>query len=125
MSWTGPHRFAASIIVHNRHLGDFTFPAFRGEALPGSPLAYYKFSYATFCPVCGEVWGRIVVTDEQGKQCRFQVASLPCEQHMTWQGEVAGSLIFAYHKELFEYFPAAAVEREFELHLKHFEKELI
>ena len=122
-TWVGPHKFAGSIFVGKDYLGDFEFPAPRGGG--NDEVAYYFLSYAAFCPSCGEVWARIVVTDFKGRQCKFQVHTLPCEQHYTWSGCVPGALSNLGITDLLDHFPEPAIRREFRLHMQHFEKGLI
>ena len=81
------------------------------------------------CPVCCKVWG--ILTGLEGE---ITFTTSCCSRHASYnRNRVDGSLLYSY--SVFDYgnfdqallavMPAALVHREFELHLKHLEKELV
>jgi hypothetical protein len=94
--------------------------------LPPHSLAY-------FCPTCGEVWARIVVTEAS----YWSVEHVACEKHLPrgvpdW-GKIPGTLcpsISSWKKDLsilwwgraLEHLPPAVLQREFDLTLTHYER---
>ena len=105
----------------------FVGTEFLGESPidPGTApeLGWRRSSVAYFCHHCGEIWGRLVLVGSTGREAPFEVVQVACEQHPD-QWEVAGSLLGGYRGEGYlEYLPAAALQREFLIHLKHLDKE--
>jgi hypothetical protein len=84
------------------------------------------YSLAFFCPVCGEVWGRVVVEGA----AQWSLTQNACERHLNFviytHGQPPGSLLtpsgataleaWAGSAGLLKNFPPAAVEREFLIH---------
>lgn len=103
----------ATIFVSGRMLGAFEVSSFysdRNGAVPTRSIAY-------FCPLCGDIWGRIVVSGAASTQCRYR----PCEKHgdgrlsqSAWPEEAATFLTAAW--------PRAALERELDLELAYQQK---
>lgn len=121
MNWVDPdgtlHEiYSGTILVGDVYLGQFSYD---------SGLAAYRWdraSLAYFCPVCGEVWGRLVACDSRGQQQQFRSITVACAEHRDpWN--IPGSMLaesFAAHlNEL----PPEALRREFYIHLSHFENQ--
>jgi hypothetical protein len=83
--------------------------------------AQHPYSYAWFCPACGEVWARAPVSGAekwivQGGYCRKHPGPSPFT--------VAGSLMLSWepeHNAMIQQLPDA-LEWEFERHLEFFER---
>ena len=62
------------------------------------------YSYAYFCPDCGEVWARCPVTDSNGFVNKWQVQGGYCRKHPERSNpfSVAGSLMLAWEPEYCE-----------------------
>lgn len=85
-------------------------------------------SFGFVCPVCYKTWGLLLT---EGQLPVFQTS--PCEKHLSYARErVAGSLLYSYSimeagnfdEPLLETLPLDLLEREFYLHLLHYESEL-
>ena len=102
----------ARIFVGQEYLGSFSWD-------PGAhPETHWRrFGTAYFCPVCGEVWGRVVFQRADETQLPFTVDTVACERH-TDQWNVPGSLLEGDVEGLLYSLPARALVREFMLHLK-------
>lgn len=77
------------------------------------------YSVAWCCPACGEVWARKVVDSRQ-----FFFLTVPCPKHedaLLRTLMVPGSLLVGGEVVLDE-LPPELVTREFEAHIKHFER---
>ena len=97
---------SASFYIGHSELGSSQFD-------PGShpSLRYRRSGTAYFCSDCGEIWARIVVLGHRAELLDFRVEQVKCDTH----GE--GSLLEGL-EGLLEILPPAAVQREFELHLR-------
>ena len=73
--------------------------------------------FVYFCEACEAPWA--VKYFPNRATVRFYGA---CKDHPSSRGEVPGSLILWYHDEL-ERMPAVLVQREYEIHLKHYLEE--
>ena len=80
-----------------------------------SPESGDGFLY--FCEDCGQPWAAKYFPNRA--IMKFYGA---CRNHPSSRGEVPGSLILWWHDEL-ERMPAMLVEREYDLHLKHYLEE--
>ena len=109
--------YSGYIFVGNDLLGEISYDSGRAD------LRWSRCSYAMFCPFCGDVWARIVMRDSSGYQQSFDAVRVACVKHPDpWN--IPGSLLANRLEYLLESLPPAAVKREFEVHLNHFEKEL-
>ena len=116
-SGTAHETLLLSVFVGKSYLGQTEFD-------PGdSPaLGYRRIGIAYACPQCGEVWGRIVLTDSEGKQRPFGFEEVSCEKHHDhWN--VPGSLLIKGLDALLWVLPLEALKREIEVNLKHHMKE--
>ncbi len=108
------------------HLGEAAF------ADPGK-VAY---SLAYFCPRCGDIWYRIVVTYDDGAPAAWDVAQVPCLSHtpggvQDWS-RIPGTITDAFLNQhllsrmwwarALENLPPAALKREFLQLLNHYER---
>ena len=78
-------------------------------------------SVAYFCPGCGEVWARVILSGtEVGKAARlWQVYQRTCGKCPTAHPQdLPGSLILASTMEILEELPKALWETEFQQHLR-------
>ena len=83
------------------------------------PWGYY--SYAYFCPVCGEVWARVVCDRDVPEPLRWHVREHPCEQHSTiWH--VSGTLLPGSDLINLDVLPPEVLRYEFQQHLSHYER---
>jgi hypothetical protein len=73
--------------------------------------------FAYFCEACEAVWAAKYFPNRA--VTKFYGA---CARHPSSRGEVPGSLVLWWHDEL-ERMPAALVEREYLIHLTHYERE--
>ena len=77
--------------------------------------------YAMFCPTCGEIWARMPV---DGSTRGWRIIGGHCEQHPGPSRYVVhGSLILNWEPELTAILPDEVIRREFELHLRLWDKE--
>ena len=104
--------FQLATWIRGTLLGEVTFdPGSTGPA-----LSYMRQSRAYFCPDCGEIWARLVVS-EVGQPEPFICLTQACREHLD-QWETPGSLIPLGQEALIALLPPAAIKREFELELK-------
>lgn len=94
-------------------------PVIRGLELVHAQLQRAE-GRAWFCETCGEVWARAVV--EGGV---FRVLSAPCEDHLDslMNIRIPGSLLIPLEKEFNDSLPLELWRREFELHVRFFERQ--
>ena len=77
--------------------------------------------YAMFCPTCGEIWAKMPV---DGSNREWRIIGGYCEQHPgPSRYTVHGSLMLAWEPELTEILPDEVIRREFELHMRLWDKE--
>lgn len=73
-------------------------------------------SRAFFCPICGEVWARVVVEGAS----EFQSYTRTCARHdPRWSIEIPGSIWISWDRDFQDAFPSEALKREVRLHLDH------
>jgi hypothetical protein len=83
--------------------------------------AQHPQPYAMFCPTCGEIWARMPV---DGSNREWRIIGGYCEQHPGASRYVVhGSLMLAWEPELTEILPDEVIRREFELHMRLWDKE--
>jgi hypothetical protein len=89
---------------------------------PGAaiPLGYRRGGCLFVCRECGDVWGRILVSNSQGSKESFsEVCAVACVKHKD-QWNIPGSFLSGSRNIAYlELLPPAALKREFEIHLKH------
>lgn len=77
--------------------------------------------YAMFCPHCGEIWARMPV---DGSNREWVIIGGYCEQHPgPSRFVVHGSLILQWEPELYLSLSSEMIRREFEVHMRLWEKE--
>lgn len=77
--------------------------------------------YVVFCPVCGDIWARLPVVNSDRE---WQIRGGYCERHrQPTRFIIPGSLILDWEPELTAILPDAVVIREFNLHMRLWEKE--
>jgi len=121
-AWTDPdgtlHEiYTGTLIAEGEFLGQFSYD---------SGQAAYKWdrnSLAYFCPQCGEIWGRVVATNARGEQQLFRIIASSCPRHHDHWG-VPGSFLRESFEGRLDDLPAEALQREFQIHLNYFEKQL-
>ena len=94
--------------VSNTCLGSVPFdPGMHPE------FGYNRHSIAYFCPVCGQVWGRILMLNCKKESTPWTVTFVECEQHG------GGSFLDGHRAEGYLYvFPEKVLRRELLLHTK-------
>lgn len=108
--------FVRHFFVGKQYLGssDDHLRFIHGEAQEPLP-------YCMFCPTCAEIWARLPV---DGSSREWRVISHYCEAHPGPSKYVVhGSLMLNWEPELTAILPADAIRREFELHVRLWEKE--
>jgi len=107
----------SSVFIGSRLLGEFPFD-------PGDhpELGYRRTGVAYACSFCGDVWGRLVLVNSRGQPQPFGIERVSCAKHPD-QWNVPGSLLAGPFAAFISHFPLAVLEREFEVHLKHYLKE--
>lgn len=111
----------ASYFLRNTLLGQSSFSA-----------SIRPHSFVLVCPVCGEAWGRVLVTDTGNFKPYWEVRAVCCEKHSPqgvpeW-GRVPGSFLAGFGVEASDLspydaalavdnLPVSMLQREFFLHL--------
>lgn len=98
---------------------------FLGTRLLGSTIACHKWddtedfrdSEALFCPVCGEIWGRIV----ESLAYRWHTTTRECARHGRPEQDSAGSFIAPWRKTFAE-LPPEVLVYEANLRLSRFKE---
>lgn len=87
---------------------------------PGSQplMRWRRSSLAWFCPFCGDVWARALLTDSTEKLSAFEVFTVSCEQHPDYWN-IPGSLLSRGLEGLLEVLPEVLLKRELELSLRN------
>ena len=113
-------------------LSYFIGQEFFGEAEVESDFDPHSLRYC--CQTCGRVWASVIVSP--GETTNF--LETPCEEHRGMNAislsQVPGSLLFnlestkndlakMWWARAIDHMPQAVLEREFELAVKHYEKE--
>lgn len=96
---------------------------FLGNRLLGSTIAYHKWSdtevmresEAMFCPVCGEIWGRIV----ESLATSWHTTTRECQRHGRPDQDSAGSFIAPW-RTTFGELPPEVLRYEAQLRLDRF-----
>ncbi len=102
------------ILAGEAYLGEINYTADTRDI-------WWWTSSAYFCPVCGEIWARIVMETREGKQQPFSPKIVSCPQHPDpWN--VPGSLLTGFMVDKFDALPPDAIKREFEIHMAQAEK---
>lgn len=73
---------------------------------------------AFFCEYCGRVWAKAVV---DGRRIYPYSINCGCQPTISWV-IVPGSIWLSWDYDWQQGLPRAALEREFEVHLKHYER---
>ena len=88
------------------------------EMLNHDPKHSPPLSVAYFCPVCGEVWARAVITGQA-----YEVWALLCEKHpLEYPYRVPGSLWLTWNATHNDSLTREMLTREVDLHLEHYDK---
>lgn len=110
------------VIIHRSYECVVERPAF----LRGCPV----YSGAFICPVCLEIWAKILVEGQSSFECR----GVPCENHPQAchpiLRPVAGSILDnptcnGWDTDLLEALPPEVLRHELSLHIKAFDNEQI
>lgn len=76
--------------------------------------------YVMFCPACGEVWARMPVVNSMAN---WRIIGGYCELHgKSARYVVPGSLMLNWEPELTKILPDAVIRREFDLHVRLWER---
>lgn len=79
-------------------------------------------SYAMFCPICGDIWARMPIYNSRRE---WRIIGGYCEQHPGPSRYVVhGSLMLNWEPELTAILPDEVIKREFEVHIRLWEKEI-
>jgi len=104
--------------IEGKYMGE----ANRAIHKDASGISYYPTSLAFFCTKCGDTWARIVVNKSD-----FRVEYGDCRKHevdsLRISGERPGSLYRPWLSYLVDDLPIEVIRREFNLHLKYYERE--
>jgi hypothetical protein len=82
--------------------------------------AQHPVPYVMFCPCCGELWARMPVVNSMAD---WRIIGGYCERHGKSRYAIAGSLMLQWEPELTAILPDGVIQREFELHLRLWDKE--
>lgn len=107
--------YSGQIFFRDAYLGEVTYHP------KSEDYEWQKSSLAYFCVHCGEIWGRIVMHDRTGRQQSFRPLSIACPEHHDYYN-IPGSFLADHVAYLLPQLPLAAMQREFILHLHHYEK---
>lgn len=106
----------ASYFLGTRLLGSSSRPAMWDDATVDD------HNVALFCPLCGEIWGRI----HQYPGLAWHAQTRFCARHFTseanWGGDSAGSFIASWRRT-FQELPPEVLEYEAQLRLDRFKEE--
>jgi len=83
------------------------------------------YSYAYFCPDCGELWAKCPVTDENGFVNKWQIQGGHCRLHPgPSQFTVAGSLLLAWEPEYSALLLSCpdVVRWEYQRHMEYYDR---
>ena len=76
-------------------------------------LGFQRNSTAYFCPVCGQVWGRILLLNSKKDAVSWSLTFVPCLAHGS------GSFLDGFRaKGLLELLPQKALQREFKMEVE-------
>jgi len=102
----------------------FVGSKYLGE-VPCGPIQAHEDSIAPygeayFCPVCGDVWARVVVSSPlSGQLSPFMVRAIPCEKHdKRTFCSIPGSLYLGWGREYNTDIPDELVQYEFQQAMK-------
>lgn len=76
-------------------------------------------SFACFCPVCGDVWARVVIPDT-----KFFCYHIACSKHHYDGSPTAGSLWITMEQDFIDTMPFEVLKRELLLHIDNYERSL-
>ena len=82
--------------------------------------AQHPVPYVMFCPCCGEIWARMPVVNSMAD---WRIVGGYCERHGKSRYAIAGSLMLQWEPELTAILPDGVIRREFELHLRLWDRE--
>lgn len=108
--------FPRHFIIHGQHYGTGQdhWRRVHEELQDPSP-------YALFCPHCVEIWAKMPV---EGSKRNWMVYTVHCENHPGKSPyTIHGSVLLNWETELLKILPPEMVRREFEVHMKLWEKE--
>lgn len=101
---------------------------FRGSVTRGLVRVHAEYqkpySYAWFCPDCGEVWAKAPVTDNHGTS-KYTIEGGQCWMHPGPSPyHVPGTMLVAWDDTFNELLLSCPdlVKREFDLHMKFYER---
>lgn len=103
------------VYVGNEFLG-------QAEIDPGEcpDLGYRRGGTLYVCRHCGEVWARLVLLDHTGALTSFdRVSEISCSKHPD-QWNLPGSLLEDRNAGYLRFLPPAALQREFNLYMRHY-----
>ena len=108
--------------VEGRFLGSVTRPATIVHAERQPP-----YSYAYFCPDCGNLWAKCPVSDTNGRVMKWQIQGGHCKDHPGPSAfTVAGSLLLAWEEEYSALLLSCpdVVKWEFDRHMEFIERRI-
>lgn len=97
-----------------------------GESVDFDPgaqplMRWPRSGWAFYCPVCVEIWERIIQLDSRGQQRASIVLSVACAKH-TDSWNLPGSILAGELEHLLPLLPEGIARREFALHLQEYEQ---
>ncbi|MBV5322705.1 MAG: hypothetical protein JZU60_02585 [Ilumatobacteraceae bacterium] len=108
--------YTGAVIVNGDYLGPISYDSGRAD------LRWQRSSLAYFCPKCGDVWGRIAMSDSRGAQQSFLCVHVACAEHKDpWH--VPGTLLVDHVKQLLDELPPRAIQYELTVQINHALKE--
>jgi len=114
--------YEQSIYIEDRFLGMFTRPPVIVHAERQHP-----YSYAYFCPDCGNLWAKCPVSDANGNVMKWQIQGGHCRLHPgPSQFTVAGSLLLAWEPEYSALLLSCpdVVRWEFQRHMEYYQRRI-
>ena len=104
-----------SFFLYDQFLGSMEVP----NTAAGSPWSYNSRAY--FCPVCGEIWGRVACDRKTLPLLQWTTIEHTCPQHEDhWHP--AGTFLPGNDLINLGVLPPAVIQHEFQVHLAEYER---
>lgn len=104
-----------SFFLYDQFLGDMAV----ANTLAGAPWSYNSRVY--ICPVCGEVWGRVVCDRDTLPHLRWTSLDHTCPAHPDYW-RAAGTFLPGNDLINLAALPPAVIQHEFQMHLADYER---
>ncbi len=104
-----------SFFLYDQFLGSMEVP----NTAAGSPWSYNSRAY--FCPVCGEIWGRVACDRKTLPLLQWTTIEHTCPQHEShWHPP--GTFLPGNDLLNLNALPPAVIQHEFQMHLADYER---